>query len=108
VPYFPRFAILNKRPINGVTFIYIEIIIIIIIIAIIDLFIILISFVEELAALLKIRFYLLKCFVYFVRYGGPCSIPGNTRKKVRGLERGLLSLVSTIEELLDRKVVAPV
>jgi hypothetical protein len=29
-------------------------------------------------------------------------------KKVVGLERGPLSLVSTIEELLDRKVVAPV
>jgi hypothetical protein len=29
-------------------------------------------------------------------------------KKVVGLERGLLSLVSTTEELLDRKVAAPV
>jgi hypothetical protein len=29
-------------------------------------------------------------------------------KKVVGLERGALSLVSTIEELLDRKVAAPV
>jgi hypothetical protein len=37
------------------------------------------------------------------------SIPGTTRKKkVVGLERGPLSLVSTTEELLDRKVVAPV
>jgi hypothetical protein len=51
------------------------------------------------------------------RSGGPGSIPGTTRfsekKKVRkkrvvGLERGPLSLVSTTEELLDRKVVAPV
>jgi hypothetical protein len=42
------------------------------------------------------------------RSGGPGSIPGNTRKKVVGLERGKLSLVSTIEELLDRKVAAPV
>jgi hypothetical protein len=30
------------------------------------------------------------------------------KKKVVGLERGPLSLVSTTEELLDRKVVAPV
>jgi hypothetical protein len=29
-------------------------------------------------------------------------------KKVVGLERGALSLVSTTEELLDRKVTAPV
>jgi hypothetical protein len=42
------------------------------------------------------------------RSGGRGSIPGTTKKKVVGLERGLLSLVSTIEELLDRKVVAPV
>jgi hypothetical protein len=40
--------------------------------------------------------------------GGPDSIPGTTRKNVVGLERGLLSLVSTTEELLDRKVAAPV
>jgi hypothetical protein len=37
----------------------------------------------------------------------PGSIPGTT-KKVVGLERGPLSLASTTEELLDRKVVAPV
>jgi hypothetical protein len=30
------------------------------------------------------------------------------KKKVMGLERGALSLVSTAEELLDRKVAAPV
>jgi hypothetical protein len=48
------------------------------------------------------------------RSGGPCSIPGTTRfsggggKQVVGLERGTLSLVSTTEELLDRKVAAPV
>jgi hypothetical protein len=42
------------------------------------------------------------------RSGGPGSIPGTTRKKkVVGLERGPLSLVSTTEEL-DRKVAAPV
>jgi hypothetical protein len=41
--------------------------------------------------------------------GGPGSIPGTTReKKVVVLERGPLSLVSTTEELLERKVAAPV
>jgi hypothetical protein len=39
---------------------------------------------------------------------GPGSIPGTTRKKVVGLERGPLSLVSTTEELLDGKVATPV
>jgi hypothetical protein len=43
------------------------------------------------------------------RSGGPGSIPGTTRKqKVVGLERGPVSLVSTTEELLDRKVPASV
>jgi hypothetical protein len=53
------------------------------------------------------------------RSGGPGSIQGTTRfsekkkrekkrKAVVGLERGPLSLVSTTEELLDRKVAAPV
>jgi hypothetical protein len=42
------------------------------------------------------------------RSGGPGSIPGTTKKKVVGLERGPLSLVSTTEKLLDRKVAAPV
>jgi hypothetical protein len=51
------------------------------------------------------------------RSGGPGSIPGTTRfsegagggrKTEVGLERGSLSLVSTTEELLDRKVAAPV
>jgi hypothetical protein len=42
------------------------------------------------------------------RFGGPGSTPGTTRKKVVDLERGPLSLVSTTEELLDRKVAAPV
>jgi hypothetical protein len=42
------------------------------------------------------------------RSGGPGSIPGTTGKNVVGLERGLLRLVSTTEELLDRKVAAPV
>jgi hypothetical protein len=41
------------------------------------------------------------------RSGGPGSIPG-TIKNVVGLERGPLSFVSTPEELLDRKVAAPV
>jgi hypothetical protein len=43
------------------------------------------------------------------RSGGPGSIPGTTRKKkVVGLEWGPLSLVSTTEEILDRKVAAAV
>jgi hypothetical protein len=42
------------------------------------------------------------------RSGGPGSIPGTTKKKVVGLKRGPLSLVSTTEELLHRKVAAPV
>jgi hypothetical protein len=42
------------------------------------------------------------------RSGGPGSIPGITKKKVVGLELGPLSLVSTTEELLDRKVAASV
>jgi hypothetical protein len=43
------------------------------------------------------------------RYRGPGSIRDTTRKKkVVGLEQGPLSLVSTTDELLDRKVAAPV
>jgi hypothetical protein len=42
------------------------------------------------------------------RSGGPGSIPGTTREKVVDLERGPLSLVSTTEKLLDRKVAVPV
>jgi hypothetical protein len=43
------------------------------------------------------------------RSGGPGSILGTTRKKnIVGLKRGPLSLVNTTEELLDRKVAAPV
>jgi hypothetical protein len=49
------------------------------------------------------------------RSGGPGSIPDTTRfsgekkrKQLVGLERGPPSLVSTTEELLDRKVAAPV
>jgi hypothetical protein len=40
--------------------------------------------------------------------GVPGSIPGHYKKKVVGLERGPLSLVSTTEELLDKKIAAPV
>jgi hypothetical protein len=40
--------------------------------------------------------------------GVPGSIPGHYKKKVVGLEWGPLGLVSTTEELLDRKVAAPV
>jgi hypothetical protein len=46
--------------------------------------------------------------VLVYKFGGPGSIIGTTKKKVVGLERGPLSLVSTTEELLDRKVAAPV
>jgi hypothetical protein len=48
------------------------------------------------------------------RFGGRGSIPGTTRfsegkkKQVVGLERSSLSLVSTTEELLDRKIAVPV
>jgi hypothetical protein len=47
------------------------------------------------------------------RSGGPGSIPGTTRFSGGGgerktEERGPLSLVSTTEELLDRKVAPPV
>jgi hypothetical protein len=52
-------------------------------------------------------FYYCRTFAVFM-LRGPGSIPGTTRKKVVGLERCPLSLVSTTEELLDRKVAAPV
>jgi hypothetical protein len=44
------------------------------------------------------------------RSGVPGSIPGAAKKKKRlvGLERGLLGLVSAAEELLDGRVAAPV
>jgi hypothetical protein len=42
------------------------------------------------------------------RYRGPGFDSRHYQKKVMGLERGPLSLVSTTEELLDRKVAAPV
>jgi hypothetical protein len=49
-----------------------------------------------------------KCFVVLgYRSGGPGSIPGIT-KKIVVLEQGPLSFMSTTEELLDRKVAAPV
>jgi hypothetical protein len=46
--------------------------------------------------------------VFGYRSGGPGSVPGTTRKKIVGLERGPLSLVSATEELLDRKVPVPI
>jgi hypothetical protein len=54
------------------------------------------------------RLYGLVVRVLGYRSRGPDSIPGTTKKKVMGLERGPLSLVSTTEELPDRKVAAPV
>jgi hypothetical protein len=52
------------------------------------------------------RLYGLVVRVLGYRSGGPASIPGATKKKVVGLERGPLCLVSTTEELLGRKVAA--
>jgi hypothetical protein len=78
----------------------VHIVIIIIIIAII-IIIILFRLLEDRLCGLVVR-------VLGYRSGGPGSIPGTTKKKVMGLERGPLSLVSTTEELLDRKVAAPV
>jgi hypothetical protein len=52
--------------------------------------------------------------VYDIQLGSWLQIqrPGfdyrHYQKKVVGLERGTISLVSTTEELLDRKVAAPV
>jgi hypothetical protein len=42
------------------------------------------------------------------RSGGPGNISGTTRKIELGLQQGPFSLVNTTEELLDRKVAAPV
>jgi hypothetical protein len=42
------------------------------------------------------------------RSRGPVSIPGTNRKKAVDLEQSPLSLVNTTEELLSRKVAAPV
>jgi hypothetical protein len=42
------------------------------------------------------------------RFRGPGFDSRALQKKVMGLERGPLSLVSTTKELLDRKVAAPV
>jgi hypothetical protein len=42
------------------------------------------------------------------RCRGPGFDPRALQKKVVGLERGALSLMSTTEELLDRKVATPV
>jgi hypothetical protein len=42
------------------------------------------------------------------RSGGPVGILALPEKKLVGLERGALSLMSTTEGLLDRKVAAPV
>jgi hypothetical protein len=69
--------------------------------------------------ILQVRLCGLVVRVLGYRSGGPGSIPGTTgfsekkkkekkRKQVVGLERSPLSLVSTTEELLDKKVAAPV
>jgi hypothetical protein len=54
------------------------------------------------------RLYGLVVRVLGYRSGGPGSIPSTTKKKVVDLERGPLSLVSTTEELLERKIASPV
>jgi hypothetical protein len=54
------------------------------------------------------RFCRLVVRVLSYRSGDQGSNPGTPEKKVVGLERGPFSLVSTTEELLDRKVAAPV
>jgi hypothetical protein len=46
--------------------------------------------------------------VLVYRSRGPGFDSRGLQKKVVGLERGPLSLVSTTEELLDRKVAAPI
>jgi hypothetical protein len=53
----------------------------------------------------------LKFGISFINGSGPearVGFPAPPEKKVVGLEWGPLSLVSTTEELLDRKVAAPV
>jgi hypothetical protein len=47
-------------------------------------------------------------FVMNLPYSSVMFLFCNYKKKVVGLERGPFSLVSTTEELLDRKVAAPV
>jgi hypothetical protein len=46
--------------------------------------------------------------IYWLQIRGPGFDSRHYQKKVMGLELGPLSLVSTTEELLDRKVAAPV
>jgi hypothetical protein len=50
-------------------------------------------------------------YIYIYTHTDPVArvrFPALPEKKAVGLERGLLSIVSTTEELLDRKVAAPV
>jgi hypothetical protein len=68
--------------------------------------------------MLQLQNNILKCFYKFptasvvrvldYRYRGPGFDSRALQKKVVGLERGPLSLVTTTEELFDRKVAAPV
>jgi hypothetical protein len=68
-----------------------------------------IHFNINLPSMIKDRLCGLVVRVLGYRSGGPGSIPGTTKiKRVVGLERGPLSLVSTTEVLLDIKVAAPV
>jgi hypothetical protein len=74
----------------------------------IKLYVLLHKYSSETLRTLEARFCGLVVRVLSCRSGGPGSIPGTTRKKILGLDQGPLSLVSTTEELLDRKVAAPV
>jgi hypothetical protein len=68
----------------------------------------LVFFRNHILGVLKFVNFAKMLFYIDYRSGGPGSIPSTTRKKVVGLEWGPLGLVSTTEELLDRKVAAPV
>jgi hypothetical protein len=52
--------------------------------------------------------WLLEHYINFFHGENNIRFPALPEKKAAGLERGPLSLVSTTEELLDRKVAAPV
>jgi hypothetical protein len=57
---------------------------------------------------LKITTFFYQMLSYYTDPEARVRFPALPKKKVVGLERGPLSLLSTTEELLDRKVAAPV
>jgi hypothetical protein len=63
---------------------------------------------RPLQAILRGKQYISVYYFYFIIFLDPGFDSLALQKKVVGLERGPLSLVSTTEELLDRKVAAPV